>query len=175
MEETVKNVIVGSMNRNKVNGVREILEPLGYQVYGKDSPSNVSNQPKSDSETLTGACNRAYNLKEGFLRIGLEAGVHIEQGVMYLVNWGALVDEYDNCFVAGGTRIPLPSEIAQLINQGYELKDAMDKYFDQHEINVREGAIGYFTCNFLERKEIFTHLTKLLYGQYQYFKKNGDK
>ena len=175
MEEQVKNVIVGSMNRNKVNGVREILEPLGYQVYGKESPSNVSNQPKSDSETITGACNRAYNLKEGFLRIGLEAGVHVEHGVMYLVNWGALVDEYDNCFVAGGTRIPLPQEIANLINQGYELKDAMDKYYDEHEINVREGAIGYFTCNYLERMEIFTHITKLLYGQYQYFKNKGSK
>lgn len=175
MEESIKNVIVGSMNRNKVNAVREILEPLGYQVYGKDSLSNVSNQPKSDQETITGACNRAYNLKEGFLRIGLEAGVHVENGVMFLVNWGALVDEYDNCFVAGGTRIPLPKEIALLINEGYELKDAMDKYFDEHEINVREGAIGYFTCNYVERKEIFTHIVKLLYGQYSYFKKNGVK
>ena len=145
MEDNIKNVIVGSMNRNKVNGVREILEPLGYQVYGKESPSNVSNQPKSDAETITGAVNRAYNLKEGFLRIGLEAGVHYESGVMYLVNWGALVDE------------------------------AMDVYFEEHGINEREGAIGFFTNNYLPRQEIFTHITKLLYGQYTYFKKRGVK
>jgi non-canonical (house-cleaning) NTP pyrophosphatase len=175
MEEQIKNVIVGSMNRNKVNGVREVLEPLGYQVYGKEVSSNDSNQPKSDAETITGAVNRAYNLKEGFLRIGLEAGVHYESGVMYLVNWGALVDEEENVFIAGGTRIPLPKEIENLINSGLELKDAMDVYFDEHGINEREGAIGYFTNNYLPRMEIFTHITKLLYGQYTYFKKRGVK
>ena len=173
--EDIKNVIVGSMNRNKVNAVREILEPLGYQVFGKEGQSNVSNQPKSDSETITGAINRAFSLNEGYLRIGLEAGVHYEGGVMYLVNWGALVDEEENVFVAGGTRIPLPKFIENLINSGFELKDAMDVYFDEHDINVREGAIGFFTDNYLPRQEIFTHITKLLYGQYSYFKKHGVK
>ena len=72
-------------------------------------------------------------------------------------------------------RKPVPRKIENLINSGLELKDAMDVYFDEHGINEREGAIGYFTNNYLPRMEIFTHITKLLYGQYTYFKKRGVK
>jgi len=171
LDDLVKEVYVASTNPNKVKGVRNILEPLGYMVYGKSVESGVSNQPKSDEETIQGAINRAYSLNEGHLRIGLEAGVVMTSGIMYLTNFGALLDEEDNLYVAGGTRIPLPKEIEVLINSGYELKDAMDKYYNEKGINEREGAIGFFTENQVPRHEIFEHITKLLYGQYLHYKR----
>lgn len=176
MEQEIKNVFVGSTNIVKIKACREVIEPFGYQVIGKDSQSLVSNQPKSDEETILGAINRALNLKEGYLRIGLEAGVTYQNNILFLVNWGALVDENENVYVAGGTRIPLPKEIENLIfNEKLELADAMDKYYNTIDIKHHSGAIGFFTEDQIKREEIFTHIVKLLYGQYLHYKKTGDK
>lgn len=172
---SLKDVVIGSTNRIKIGACRKVLEPFGYQVIGKEVDSMVSDQPKTDEETIQGAVQRAFNLQEGYLRIGLEAGVTYQSGVLYLVNWGALVDENENVFLAGGTRIPLPKVIEQLIMQdGLELSDAMEEYFHQINIKHNEGAIGYFTSNLVVREEIFIHIVKLLYGQYLYFKKEGS-
>lgn len=176
MEIEIKDVYVGSTNRVKINATRTVLEPLGYQVIGKNVASNVSNQPKSDEETIRGAISRALNLQTGYLRIGLEAGVTMLDGVMYLINWGALIDEYENVYLAGGTRIPLPKKIEQLIlADGKELAEAMEIYFQTIDIKHQEGAIGYFTDNYVIREDIFIHIVKLLYGQYSYYKKKGMK
>lgn len=176
MEQEIKNVYVGSTNIVKIKACREVIEPYGYQVIGKESASLVSNQPKSDEETLLGAINRALNLKEGYLRIGLEAGVTYQNKILFLVNWGALIDENENIYVAGGTRIPLPKEIENLIfNEKLELADAMNKYYQTNDIKHQEGTIGFFTENQIKREEIFTHIVKLLYGQYLHYKKTGEK
>lgn len=176
MEEQIKNVYVGSNNIVKIRACREVIEPYGFQVIGKESNSMVSNQPKSDEETMTGAINRALNLKEGYLRIGLEAGVSYQKGILFLVNWGALIDENENIYVAGGTRIPLPKEIEKLIiNDKMELADAMDTYYKTVDIKHANGAIGFFTENQIKREEIFTHIVKLLYGQYLHYKKAQEK
>lgn len=176
MEEQIKNVYVGTTNIVKIRACREVIEPYGYQVIGKESNSMVSNQPKSDEETMTGAINRALNLKEGYLRIGLEAGVNYQKGILFLVNWGALIDENENIYVAGGTRIPLPKEIEKLIiNDKLELADAMDTYYKTVDIKHANGAIGFFTENQIKREEIFTHIVKLLYGQYLHYKNAQEK
>lgn len=163
------NVYLGSKNIVKVTAVKEILEPLGYEVIGLDVDSQVGAQPKNDKETITGAYNRANALPEDGLRIGLEAGVEELEGILYLTNWGALIDENSKVYKAGGTRLPLPKEIATLImEKGYELSDAMNLYFSTQDIKHKNGAIGYFTCDLVKRVDIFTHIVKLLYGQYLY-------
>lgn len=170
-DDEVKYVYVASTNLTKVQAVRNILEPLGYQVIGVKGKSNVSNQPKSEAETLQGAINRALNLSDGYLKIGLEAGVEEVNGIMFLINYAAMVDEDENIYLAGGTRIPLPTEIRTHIQAGLELKDAMEKVYNTTDINQKEGAIGFFTNNYVKRVEIFEHLIKLLYGQYLHQKK----
>lgn len=160
---------IGSKNVAKVNAVKQILEPLGYEVISLDAPSNVSNQPKDDLETITGAFNRASFLPKDGLRIGLEAGVEILDGDLFLTNYGILIDENNNVYKAGGTRIVLPDILRKgIFEDGLELSDAMEKYFGEHNIKNRNGAIGFLTCNQVERIEIFTHIIKLLYGQYLY-------
>ena len=162
-------VYIGSKNVTKVNAAKVILEPLGFEVISIDVPSNVSNQPKNDLETITGAFNRANSLPKDGLRIGLEAGVEILNDDLYLTNFGVLIDENDNVYKAGGTRIVLPNVLRHAIfNEGLELSDAMEKYYNEHNIKNRNGAIGFLTCNQIERIEIFTHIIKLLYGQYLY-------
>lgn len=162
---------LGSKNIVKVNATKEVLSEYGYEVIGLEVDSQVGAQPKNDEDTMTGAYNRAMALPKDGLRIGLEAGVELLHGDLYLTNFGVLIDEENNIFRAGGTRIVLPVEIKKMIfEQDFELSDAMEAYFNTLDIKHKEGAIGYFTKNLVVRKDIFTHIVKLLYGQYLYKK-----
>lgn len=162
-------VYLGSKNIVKINATKEVLEQYGFEVVGVDVDSNVSAQPKCDEETILGAYNRAIALPEKSFRLGLEAGIEMLNEQMYLTNFGVLIDPNDNVYRAGGTRIVLPNEIAKLILVNkMELSDAMETYFNTLDIKHKEGAIGYFTNNLVVRKDIFTHIVKLLYGQYLY-------
>lgn len=160
---------LGSKNIVKINACKQVLEPFGFEVIGIDVDSKVSAQPKSDEETINGALNRALSLPNDNFRIGLEAGIEILNDEMYLTNFGVLIDPEGNIFKAGGTRIVLPKEIANLILvEKLELSDAMEQYFNKLDIKHKEGAIGHFTNNLVVRIDIFTHIVKLLYGQYLY-------
>ncbi len=160
-------VYLGTTNNAKVTGVKNILEPLGLEVIPMSVESNVSSQPKCDEETIQGAINRANNLPQDGLRMGLEAGVSLINDDLFLTNYGVLIDQNNNIYKAGGTRIILPTIVKDAIfNEGLELADAMDKYFGMSNIKHRDGAIGYFTSGMFKRNEIFEHITKLLYGQY---------
>ncbi len=156
---------LGSLNKVKLDAVKKVL--LDYEVICLAVNSGVGDQPLSDSETMQGARNRALALPNDGLRIGLEAGVQLQDGILFLVNWGVLLDQKGNFYYAGGTRIPLPDFIKEeLFNQGKELATVMDEYLNQKDIRSKEGAIGYFTCSVVRRIDIFVHIVKLLYGQY---------
>lgn len=161
---------LGSNNIVKLEAVKEVLKD--YEVVGLSVDSKVSNQPKSDSETIQGALNRALALPKDGLRIGLEAGVHLTNNQLFLVNWGVLIDFDGEIYYAGGTRIPLDDFIKnKIFEENMELADVMDEYLHTQGIKYKEGAIGYYTNNQVKRKDIFVHIMKLLYGQYQRRKK----
>ena len=82
--------------------------------------SGVSDQPFGDEETRLGAMNRALwasSLKEGAIGIGLEGGVRLLEGQMYLCNWGALVLPDGTKFTAGGAQIPLPQQLRRAVER----------------------------------------------------------
>ena len=162
----------GSINRVKVSAVVEALNDFDVNIIPFEATSEVGAQPIGDEQTLLGAINRAKSLPTNGLRIGLEAGVTLLNDQLYLVNFGALIDEENNLYTAGGTRIPLPDSIKELIfDKGLELADAMKEHFNVEGIKHLNGAVGYFTSDLVKRKEIFIHITKLLYGQYLYHQK----
>lgn len=162
-------VYVGSTNKTKVKAVEKVF--ADYTVEGLAVDSQVSAQPKCDEETIKGAYNRASSLPKG-IRIGLEAGVQLTLGVLYLTNFGVLIDEDDNVYYAGGTRIPLPDDVKEKIfTEGLELSVVMMQLTNINGINHKSGAIGYYTDNQVERIDIFIHIAKLLYGQYLHGRK----
>lgn len=156
---------LGSQNIVKLEATKEVLKD--YEVIGISVDSQVGSQPLSDEETLKGALNRALALPKDGLRIGLEAGVQMHDDILFLVNWGVLIDSLDNIYYAGGTRIPMDEFIKdKLFVEKMELADVMDEYLNTEDIKHKEGAIGFFTNNIVKRKDIFVHIVKLLYGQY---------
>ncbi|MBS4208636.1 DUF84 family protein [Bacillus sp. FJAT-50079] len=162
-------VSIGSKNQAKVKAVTDTLHEMGYtaSIVPIDAPSNVSNMPFSDEETMQGAINRAqYCLKhsEAELAFGLEGGVMETAFGLFLCNWGALAVRDKDVFLAGGARIKLPEEIAQRLRAGEELGPLMDEYSNRVNVRSNEGAIGIFTNGAVNRSEMFAHIIKQLIG-----------
>ncbi|WP_164668325.1 DUF84 family protein [Virgibacillus doumboii] len=162
-------VIIGSKNPAKIQAVQDVFS--NDEVSGIDVPSNVSAQPFSDSETREGAINRALQCIENEssdIGIGLEGGVMYVDNQLLLCNWGALVTKDKKIFTASGARIPLPVEFDKDLQNGTELGDIMDGYARKKDVRKNEGAIGIFTNNHISRKEMFVHVAKLVYGQWDF-------
>lgn len=162
-------VAIGSLNPTKVGAVKQVFQ--GENILSISVPSDVSNQPFSDDETIRGAINRAKHAlaaSDADLAIGLEGGVYVSEQGLFLCNWGALSTTSGEIFLAGGARIQLPAEFEKLLREGKELSEVMDAYTLQHDIRSKEGAIGIFTNGYVKREEMFVHVVKLLAGQYFY-------
>lgn len=151
--------------------VKNAFHDEKIEFISMDIPSGVNAQPFSDEETITGALNRAMNaLKKGRgdIGIGLEGGVHESSRGLLLCNWGALASKDFEPIIAGGARFLLPEEIAIKLRAGKELGPVMDEYVNRQNVRKIEGAIGIFTNGHIDRSEMFTHITKMLFGQFQY-------
>lgn len=160
-------IIVGSKNKAKVKAVERVF--TSDEVIATDVASYVSTQPFSDKETLTGAINRAQEAHKGdttALGMGLEGGVTPFNNQLFLISWGALIDQNDQLYVAGGARIPLPEEIVVQLNSGVELGVIVDKYTQKQGVRHKEGTIGVLTNDLVSRSEMFAHIVRQLRGQY---------
>ncbi|MES9683569.1 inosine/xanthosine triphosphatase [Bacillus sp. AFS001701] len=167
-------IIIGSLNPTKVGAVKKVFNQ--YKVEGLNVPSNVSNQPLTDQETMQGAINRAHNARvagESEIGIGLEGGVIIENDRLFLCNWGALVYE-NEVILASGAKILLPSEFINELRNGTELAVLMERYTNEKDIRSKEGAVGVFTNGRITRTEIFKHICELLFGQYEFKKRKEE-
>ncbi len=168
-------IAIGTKNPAKVDAIINGFDGVEANFLPSSVSSGVSAQPFSDEETIRGAINRAKAALEHVgadLGIGLEGGVVETEFGMFLCNWGAIVDKNNEPIIAGGARILLPDEIAGELRKGIELGDVMEQFTKQKDIRSNEGAIGIFTNHYVNRKDMFTHVVKLLVGQYTY-KKNA--
>jgi inosine/xanthosine triphosphatase len=175
MEMSPLKIIIGSKNPAKISAVKNAFQNEEAEFISIDVPSGVSEQPFSDEETIKGSINRAVEaLKQGNgdFAIGLEGGVQETSLGMLICNWGALASNDIAPIIAGGARILLPEEIAHRLRAGEELGPVMDDYAKQKNVRKHEGAVGIFTNGLINRVDMFTHLTKLLVGQYTYQKKS---
>ncbi|MBH8599572.1 MULTISPECIES: DUF84 family protein [unclassified Thermoactinomyces] len=162
-------VAVGSKNSTKVGAVEQAFQNLNAVILSVSVPSGVSNQPLSDEETLQGAINRAENARKEMdadIGVGLEGGVAETAHGLFLCNWGALTDRNGIRVMAGGARIKLPDEFLIPLKEGKELSIIMEQYTKQKNIGTTLGAVGVFTNGYVERQEMFLHVSKLLIGQY---------
>ena len=169
-------VAIGSKNPAKITAVEEAFKEYTYEIIAVEANSGVSEQPMSDEETIKGAINRAIEAAakgEASIGVGLEGGVQQTPYGLVLCNWGALAAKGMKPIIAGGARLTLPEEIAQKLMTGAELGPVMDEYAKKQNVRKNEGAVGIFTNGQMNRSEMFTHVMKLLVGQYEYKLKIG--
>ncbi|MEH6990210.1 MULTISPECIES: DUF84 family protein [Bacillales] len=167
-------IIIGSKNPAKISAVQAAFSDYEADIMSEDVLSGVNDQPFSDEETIKGAINRAYGALEisgGQIGIGLEGGVQKTEYGLFLCNWGALAEKGQPPIIAGGARIPLPDAVAERLSAGEELGPVMDDYAKKENIRKNEGAVGIFTNGQIDRSAMFSHVMKLLIGQYEYRKR----
>jgi inosine/xanthosine triphosphatase len=165
-------IAIGTKNPTKVNAIKHGFEGIDASFYPCSVSSGVSSQPFSDDETIQGAINRAREsllLEKADIGIGLEGGV-VDTGYgLFLCNWGALIHHQDVApIIAGGARILLPEEFKEALKNGNELGEIMAEFTKKKDVSTQEGAIGIFTNGYIDRTEMFLHVTRLLVGQYTY-------
>ena len=164
-------IIIGSKNPTKIKACEAAFPE--YEIAGASVASHVAAQPFSDEETREGAINRARGSaelnKDGF-GLGLEGGIMFVDDILYLCNWGALVTPGGNVFTASGARIVLPQEFIPELKNGKELGDIMQSFAEKENVRSKEGAVGIFTNELVSRSAMFTHVVKLLRGQWEYWK-----
>lgn len=165
-------VAVGSTNPVKIQAVKNAFMDEEVRIVGCQASSHVRSQPLSDDETRQGALNRAKDClekSEAQLTIGLEAGVVFVHAQVYLCHWGAMVDRRQNEYFTNGPLILLPKGYQEPLLAGQSLEDLMHHSTGIQKLGSKEGAIGVFTCNFLNREQVLTQIVKALIGQYRYY------
>src|SRR5699024_7759294 len=155
-------IIIGSLNQAKINAVKNVFKANILEAV--NVPSNVSDQPMTDEETLLGAMNRANNchaISTNHLAIVLEVGVMLMNEELYLCNWGVLITTNKQMYKASGARINLPNEFIKDLNEGVELSELVDRYSEKNDTRSFEGAIGIFTDDIINREQMFEHVLYL--------------
>lgn len=157
-----KTVIVASQNPVKLEAVRlgfeRMLTDEKFAVEGISVPSDVSDQPMSDAETLHGALNRAVNAREyvsgADFWVGIEGGSEDTGSEMHTFAWVVILSQ-DSVGKARTATFFLPHEVAELVRQGKELGEADDIVFERTNSKQKNGAIGILTGDAITRVDLY--------------------
>lgn len=159
-----KEVIIASTNPVKIEatrvGFQQMFPEQEFNFKGESAPSEVSDQPMTDEETLTGANNRVKNLVQivpnADYWVGIEGGLQVrEQGEMEASAWVVIRDRNG---VVGKSRTAtffLPTEMARLVAEGMELGDADDIVFGQTNSKQKNGTVGNLTGDVVTRSSYY--------------------
>lgn len=158
----MKRVAVASQNPVKVNVARlafkKMFPNLQFEFTSVDVDSGVSDQPKTDEETLTGARNRVANtiIKEpnADYYVGMEGGIEVLAGDMYSFAW-IVVSDKERIGKSKGACFQLPPKIKGLIESGMELGDADTVVFGVENSKQKMGAVGLLTNGVIDRTNLY--------------------
>lgn len=164
----MKTVSVASNNPVKIqavlDGFKFIFPKIEWTTVSVEVPSEVSHQPMTDAETLTGATNRARNAKhakpEADYWVGIEGGVEDLNGKMFAFAWVAVVSPTLMGQARSGTFM-IPPAVARLVREGKELGIADDIIFGRLNSKQQNGAIGLLTDDAIDRKSLYQHAVVL--------------
>ncbi len=167
------NLIVASTNPVKIKaatlGFQKVFPFKTVNVKGVSVDSGVSDQPKTDDETLTGATNRAKAAAKAYPEadfwIGLEGGLDKvapsseasakEDESIFSFAWVVVKSATGQL---GGSRtasFALPQSVVTKLNQGLELGDAMDELHHLKNSKQRQGAVGLLTNGLITRTDLY--------------------
>ncbi len=168
-------VAVGSTRRPKLQAVAKALESFApklvpdgdFEVVGVEVESGVSPTPSSSEELMRGARQRVDALMQLAREtrqpwryfIGLEGGLEVLQDDrtrrVFLESW-AYVSDGSLGFYGRSGGIELPEELAhEVLERGFDLSDAIDRYAGAVGIRDGQGAWGVLSADLIQRDESF--------------------
>lgn len=168
-------VAVGSTRKPKLRAVSEALREFAsklvpdadFEVIGEEVGSGVSSTPTSCEELMRGARQRAEALvrvarekrKPWNYFVGLEGGLEVLQEDrarrVFLESW-AYVSDGTSGFYGRSGGIEVPEELAhEVLERGFELSGAIDRYAGAVGIRDGLGAWGVLSAELIPRHESF--------------------
>jgi inosine/xanthosine triphosphatase len=168
-------VAVGSTRKPKLRAVSEALREFAsklvpdadFEVVGEEVESGVSSTPTSCEELMRGARQRAEALvlvaqekrKPWNYFVGLEGGLEVLQEDrarrVFLESWAYVSDGTRGYYGRSGG-IEVPEELAhEVLERGFELSDAIDRYAGAIGIRDGLGAWGVLSGELIPRHESF--------------------
>jgi inosine/xanthosine triphosphatase len=168
-------VAVGSTRKPKLQAVAKALEAFAprlvpdgdFEVVGVEVESGVSPTPSSSEELMRGARQRVEALMQLAFEtrkpwryfVGLEGGLEVLQDDrtrrVFLESW-AYVSDGNQGFYGRSGGIELPDELAhEVLERGFDLSDAIDRYAGAVGIRDGQGAWGVLSANLIQRDESF--------------------
>ncbi|OGS42004.1 MAG: hypothetical protein A3K67_06175, partial [Euryarchaeota archaeon RBG_16_62_10] len=153
-------VAVGSTNRVKVDGVRNIFtQAFGLvEVVSVEPEHEVEKQPR-ERRTIQGAIQRA---KAALEKAGADYGVGIEAGLFYNdalkkhldIQYCAIIDPSGKMTVGHGPGFEYPPEVVRAVLDGGSVGETMSKITEIEEIGRKMGSIGYLSDGLIDRTSL---------------------
>jgi inosine/xanthosine triphosphatase len=166
---------VGSTRLPKVEAVRRALATVAAAAPGWGPAEVVSfdvgalapAMPLTLEALLEGARMRAERALEqaraagrrADLALGLEGGIDVRDDGAgrrgFLMSWAYATDGRRGAHGCGGAIEVPPSLLADVVDRGVELGDAIDAFASQSDVRSRQGAWGVLTRGLLDRTRSF--------------------
>jgi non-canonical (house-cleaning) NTP pyrophosphatase len=157
MSKSIISLAVGTKSEQKIGYLKEVLSELGVEakLSTYKAESNVSEQPITSKETLTGAKNRAIaaiKSSESDFGIGIEVGYdRDENGEYEMFCWAVIVDESGNeVSKARSHSFLLPHFHNSVLKNEKYLGDFVKEYFA-----VSDDAITQYVAEVLRSRKLF--------------------
>ncbi len=160
----MQTVIVASENPVKIEVARQAFEQVfpgeAFSFIGYKAASGVSDQPKSDEETLRGAYNRISECRKKYpdadFWVAQESGVIDTIEHMFETSYIVIESKDGTVGRAKAASFEIPKPIAHDIrHNGMELGPAADKLFGVTNSKQQGSIIGLLTDNLVDRTSTY--------------------
>lgn len=152
------NIAVGSTNPVKIEAVRLAFEKvwpdITWNVSGLEVSSDISKQPMSDIESITGARNRAnavLHQNDTDYGVGIEGGIEKIGEHWFDCGWIVVIDKHGTEGIGSSLRLMVPRSMVQSIQAGKELGEVIDEVFGRTNAKQAEGHFGLMTNSVITR------------------------
>lgn len=150
-----KKIRVGSMNKNKIDAVREVFKD--FEVTGIACGSGVRDQPMDLDEITTGAMNRARSIfGDCEYSVGIEDGISRVPGTKsgYMNFCACAIFDGQRIFLGLGPAFEYPLECTlRVVDEEITISEAFIPHTDKPDIGYEEGIIGWLTKGRINRKD----------------------
>lgn len=151
----MKRIIVASLNRNKIDAVKEVF-PL-YSVEGVACDSGVREQPMCLDEIIEGAVNRAKAVFwDCEYSVGIEDGISQVPGTLsgYMNFCCCAIFDGSRTFLGLGPAFEYPPDCTKkVVDEGVTVSEAFAPVSGRTGIGYEEGIIGWLTGGKISRKD----------------------
>lgn len=157
-------IAVGSTNPVKVNATKKAFQKVWpkkkWEVVGLDINSKVSSQPMSDTESITGATNRAKGVLEqakADFGVGIEGGLTKINGEWFDTAWMVIIDKKGKKGIGASISMPTPPTFMKKVHKGMEIGHIDDEVFKKKNSKHQQGHYGLMTKGLITREDGYIH------------------